>query len=783
MNKKLLLGAALLVGMGATFTSCVDSTESPSVTNIRNAKAEQLKSIAELNRALAEKELILANAEKAAQAASQALQEAQAAYLAAQAEYEKAQAELLRAQAALLNAQTEAEKAKLEYELKLMQAELDKKAQELAEAQAALANAQAMFEIELQKAQQQLAQMQIWTNKLQFIYDEMVKKAQKEEDQAKKEEALAAAARIKQLINEVDFYAQALVDAQTKQAKDELTLKRIQAGLQNAKDLLVSELEALEYENMYYNYLIEAYNDLIDQLAAYAGEEVTAEDYNNVFFEYLAAINKYYETGEAYDKASVAASEAWSNLAYSEYQNNVGKTLNRPYSYYTYNEKMERDDWYDYVIRYIYSWETSITPDYGENQQTIFIPEDLRGKYVLIINHYNPLGYKNIYDGEEYAYSVSKDAWTYTFIPVYENSTRQWNEEGNFDYYTTYRNLSNDGAGLKEWLKLRLNTLENQAPTQLEDLQNALVQAQKDLAAADKAYTDAVTAYNKAEAAYQAAQKALPEAIAEAGAKQEAYEAAKAISDKEGATEAQIKATADAKKAWDDANDAVEEARTTLGTTRTAYYNAYWTKLETSSALDYETANVQSIKNDIANAEDGVAYNESQVADVKQLVDDILAGAAENDANIEAFNSASEEKAQATQAYAEAMAALSPIEELLDAINDALDNYGGYMGVGTANEDGNNLAGLNIARFKSMISFYELIIEYNELDIADLEAQIDKLDSDEAEIEWNGVSCNYAELVLDYQAKIEKDKVRVETVKQLYEAVKAELEAAIEAQK
>lgn len=104
MNKKLVFGAVLLGAM--TLTSCVDDTESASVTAIRQAKAEQLQSLADLNKANADAALIQANAYKAAQEAIAAYNEAmkaeaqaRAAYLQAQADYEAARTEIARDEA------------------------------------------------------------------------------------------------------------------------------------------------------------------------------------------------------------------------------------------------------------------------------------------------------------------------------------------------------------------------------------------------------------------------------------------------------------------------------------------------------------------------------------------------------------------------------------------------------------------------------------------------------------------------------------------------------------
>ena len=93
------------------FTSCVDNEESPSVTQLRGAKAEQLKAAAALAQAQAAAETTLANAEaalKAAQAEYQnALAEAKKAETANQEEMTKQAQERFALEIAQLEAQTE----------------------------------------------------------------------------------------------------------------------------------------------------------------------------------------------------------------------------------------------------------------------------------------------------------------------------------------------------------------------------------------------------------------------------------------------------------------------------------------------------------------------------------------------------------------------------------------------------------------------------------------------------------------------------------------------------
>ena len=74
MKKKLMMVAVLLGAL--SLGACVDDNESASVTNIRDAKAEQLRSLATLNEAKAEAELIRANAEAALKNAKAAYEQA-----------------------------------------------------------------------------------------------------------------------------------------------------------------------------------------------------------------------------------------------------------------------------------------------------------------------------------------------------------------------------------------------------------------------------------------------------------------------------------------------------------------------------------------------------------------------------------------------------------------------------------------------------------------------------------------------------------------------------------
>ncbi|MCY6328124.1 hypothetical protein OXV69_16450 [Bacteroides fragilis] len=120
MKKKLMMVAVLLGAL--SLGACVDNDESASVTAVRNAKAKQLESVANMNNANAD-------AKKAITAAEVAIKEAEAAYKKAQAELEQAQADqqkiLLEKAQAALEAELEAAKINAEAQLNYAKASLE----------------------------------------------------------------------------------------------------------------------------------------------------------------------------------------------------------------------------------------------------------------------------------------------------------------------------------------------------------------------------------------------------------------------------------------------------------------------------------------------------------------------------------------------------------------------------------------------------------------------------------------------------------------------------------
>lgn len=161
------LFAAALAGI-LCLSACVKNVESPEVTALRNARADEIRANAELLRANAElvkAQTAVENAQVAYTNAQTAAENARAAYIQAQTAYQNAETALAEAQKALLEAQTETEKANAAAALAnaaaaQAQAEMAKTQAEQAKAQAELALQQAAYQKELAALQHELAMLQ-----------------------------------------------------------------------------------------------------------------------------------------------------------------------------------------------------------------------------------------------------------------------------------------------------------------------------------------------------------------------------------------------------------------------------------------------------------------------------------------------------------------------------------------------------------------------------------------------------------------------------------------------
>ena len=143
----------MLVG-SIGLASCVKNIESQSVTDVRNAKAKQIESVAKLNEATAQAEVIKANAEATIAAA-------QAKLLEAQAKQAEANAALIQAQAELQAVKIQIQLVKLEEEKVILQAKKAELQKLIAEYEAAIALAEAQKQEYLNRLANAEAQAEI----------------------------------------------------------------------------------------------------------------------------------------------------------------------------------------------------------------------------------------------------------------------------------------------------------------------------------------------------------------------------------------------------------------------------------------------------------------------------------------------------------------------------------------------------------------------------------------------------------------------------------------------
>ena len=264
MKKKFFAIYALVGAFIASpvFTSCVDDTESASVTAIRDAKTAELKSIAALKKAEAQ--------------AKATLDAAQIAYKNAQAEAQIAQAKYLEAQAALKETQNEEDAIKLmvqkkeaEKQLAAIQAEMER--QEVA-IQAALLDAQA----ELLNAKKQL-------------------------DQATQDYTAQEKAELQILANKYSNAVNDLLNAKKQLISLESTLAMYETGFADAK-------KGLEETVASYNNDIERFKIYIAQYKQYANYTEDLDALKKQHIEALGAADlawdKYYAAYNALNEAN-----------------------------------------------------------------------------------------------------------------------------------------------------------------------------------------------------------------------------------------------------------------------------------------------------------------------------------------------------------------------------------------------------------------------------------------------------------------------------------------------
>lgn len=489
-----MMFAALLGVM--TLWSCVDNQESQSVTDIRDAKTEELKSQAALNNAQAEAAKVMANAEAALMAAEAEYQKALAEQVAAETELLEVEKQLAEVEVAIREAELEAALTELEAakaELEATKADVQAR---IAASLAAKAAAEAQLEVDLAKAQAALLKQQL-----------AVFNASKNLDAAQKIDYIALYGEYSSAVKELNKAKKKLLNMQSR-------LEEFKLGVMSNEEWRAEQIEAL-------NEGINSYNE---QIAKY---EAQIEAYNE--FVTLPGDELEAKAKELTAKQETIAFEQ--ELAWTAYQ--------------TWVEKQEVVDPFDTeFVNYVAGWRDSMYP---ESRQPYTNATYVGWNAPIISWENDAIGY--FVEGVDPAYPE--------FIPMIENIGEMFKFTGKFGdyaeliegveedqfayYYNTYAlQTSLNEEGFNKYLKAWAKALEN-CPEKAD-----AEKAAKAYEEAEKAYNGEkgeLAAYNKALEAYTKAKAADEAAIAKVEA------AEKAVKDPANPTETEKGAIADAEKA------------------------------------------------------------------------------------------------------------------------------------------------------------------------------------------------------------------------------------------
>lgn len=617
MKQKLFLSALLLGAL--TLNSCVDDTESPSVTAVRQAKAEQIKSLADLNKAQAEAAIITANATAEAQKAQAELAKAQAEYAKAQAEYQ--------------NAQTETEKARAQ--------------QAMAQAEEAMARAQYEKQRYANLLQELAGQLEI--NLLNQKADMLA--AKKAYQQAIQDNDDATRIRLSELFRVYREAQEEVFKANQTLAGYEIDLARLKAGLDTSAEVYANLIQD-ENDNItgWQEDILEA-QTYIDTWKNFSVADAK-KDLPAVWQEVLTLDTKQKDAAKVVLDATNANNAAWKTLTGSAYMAAVNdlKPYNGNINYISGNIQ----------IKWV-------------SEQENGAPKDARGYYCAFIQEI-----EYIYIPNEWGYgNWEEKVLSETYIPLFTNAsytneeltyelvgTSDWNSgivsEGSESYYE-YSSYYDLVPGSVEKVIAAVAATQESDKKWLADATKALEDAQKAQEDAQKAYDNSV----KLEKAAQDADAAVETA-------NKAVEAAQKVVDEAGdkATEAQKKALADAETARNKAIEAQNKAWEA--------YNKAGNVYDKERELKLATANTVEATKTKNNAEYQASENKKFIADLNAKAKDLNDGAAGNVESMKAVNAANLALAEAKKDNALAENAYNLKYAEYNALNSliATDNEG-----------------------------------------------------------------------------------------------------------
>lgn len=611
------LFAALMIGSLA-LASCVKSIESPSVTEVRNARADELKSQAELNRANAQAATTLANAQASLAASEAKLNEAMAKKAEAEAAYQAAQIELT---------EVEAEMARVEIQIALVKLEEEK--QELEIKKVELAARQAQLEATIAQAEASKAQAE---------------KAKQEAIYAL--EALAAQAQIDALRNAQTLLAleEALSDAKEGYEAEH------QQDIVTAWNNYSSAMSTLN--NAQAQLIVKKANLALAQAGAKSYVETAAEEVLDKT-QAIAALEKEIEALKAYATVSSEELDAAVTKARAEYNNaltaqeaanTVYNTANNDYNTLRYKTKPYEQDWYSKFQEFVDNnswsskkfgissqqneetkeWERGIVLlDENDNQ----IEESFFPLYTWNQNLSEKDGESTIYpaDGES---AVRPSSWASitekTIVPakIYVE---------NFENYFTLlkESKAEEVAKAKETLEENLKADEEYVAGKIKALtdeveyrQAYVAKADEEIVPAREAYEAAVKARDEADAAQSAAYTAYQNyRKAQTSISDEAWNEINAANELINAQE-NLKL---AQAAYDEADKAYQLAKEAYTIAYEAEYQAQLTAASKEAAYNTAqakvTAEIIAAKND---AEIAVSNQEAAIAAAQSTYDNAV---------------------------------------------------------------------------------------------------------------------------------------------------------------
>ena len=265
MNKKIFVMLYVCLLGAISMTSCIDNKESESVTNIREAKAEQLKALAALSDAQAQAAKILAQAQATQAQAEALLAQANAELIATKAEEQRLANELLALQIAyekaLQYAKEEAELAKYRAQIAEAEARVAQAQADAIDAQRRKAYAEQLIQENELRFQQEMLQLQLALEQTKINYEKDLNNVK---DAATRAELIRLTNNYNDAMSYVQYYQELLVNAKNNllRYKNGITsssttmqtsIAEYNNDIKNNKDIIARAEEKIAYLKKYYN--------------------------------------------------------------------------------------------------------------------------------------------------------------------------------------------------------------------------------------------------------------------------------------------------------------------------------------------------------------------------------------------------------------------------------------------------------------------------------------------------------------------------------------------------